>query len=154
MLRAGFTKRNVSAIALLLMGLSCSASSNGGKSSPEHGGSSNGGQPTTSGGTQAAGGTDNAALGGRLGQGGFVASGGAQQQNSAVPPRRMKFDFNVETAERYFYKSDPFLSAFWLTMSTLFPAGETFFIDSVRHYRDRIKDPALQEEIAGRDVFG
>lgn len=76
-------------------------------------------------------------------------SGGAQQQNSAVPPRRMKFDFNVETAERYFYKSDPFLSAFWLTMSTLFPAGETFFIDSVRHYRDRIKDPALQEEIAG-----
>ena len=84
MLRAGFTKRNVSAIALLLMGLSCSASSNGGKSSPEHGGSSNAGQPTTSGGTQAAGGTDNAALGGRLGQGGFVASGGAQQQRGGA----------------------------------------------------------------------
>lgn len=69
--------------------------------------------------------------------------------SAAVPPRRLKFRFDADTAVRYFYNEDPFLSAFWLTMSTLFPAGETFFIESVRHYRDRITDPALLAAING-----
>ncbi len=32
--------------------------------------------------------------------------------------------------------------------SLMFPAGEGFFIDSVRHYRSRIKDPELQRDVA------
>lgn len=66
-----------------------------------------------------------------------------------IPPRRLDFDFSPATAKRYFYDDDPFLSAFWLTMSTLFPAGEDFFIASVRHYRDQIDDPELRAQIAG-----
>jgi len=33
-------------------------------------------------------------------------------------------------------------------MSLLFPLGEKFFIDSVRHYRNQIDDPKLVDEIA------
>ena len=34
-------------------------------------------------------------------------------------------------------------------LSTLFPEGEQFFVDSVRHYKDQITDPVLQAEIVG-----
>src|SRR3990167_8619454 len=70
-------------------------------------------------------------------------------KTAPIPPRRLDFDFNAATAKRYFYADDPFLSAFWLSMSTLFPAGEDFFIASVRQYRDQIDDPVLRAQIAG-----
>lgn len=42
-----------------------------------------------------------------------------------------------------------FLTAVFNGMSITFPAGEKFFIDSVRHFRDDITDPVLQEQIRG-----
>lgn len=39
------------------------------------------------------------------------------------------------------------VSQFFNTMSLYFPEGEKFFIQAVRHYRDRIQDPALQEAV-------
>ncbi|MDP3856967.1 MAG: metal-dependent hydrolase [Stagnimonas sp.] len=41
------------------------------------------------------------------------------------------------------------VSQFFNTMSLYFPEGEKFFINSVRHYRDRISDPRLQEAVNG-----
>jgi len=76
----------------------------------------------------------------------------SRQKHTPVAPiqaRRVDFNFSSATAKRYFYADDPFLSAFWLAMSTLFPAGEDFFIASVRHYRDQIDDPELRSQIAG-----
>ena len=32
-------------------------------------------------------------------------------------------------------------------LSTTFPDGERFFIDSVRNFQDQIKDPKLQKDI-------
>lgn len=75
----------------------------------------------------------------------FTAKAGSKQ----IPPRQLDFGFDAANAKRYFYADDPFMSAFWLTMSTLFPAGEDFFIASVRHYRDQIDDPVLRSQIAG-----
>jgi predicted metal-dependent hydrolase len=45
--------------------------------------------------------------------------------------------------------NDAFLTAFFNGMSIAFPVGEKFFIDAVRHYADRITDPALKADIQG-----
>ena len=48
---------------------------------------------------------------------------------------------------RWWHGGDPVATAFFNALSASFPQGETFFIDSVRHYRDRT-DGALREQIA------
>jgi predicted metal-dependent hydrolase len=44
-------------------------------------------------------------------------------------------------------KGSPHVSHFMNTLSLFFPVGERFFIDSVRHYRDRITDPELKKAV-------
>jgi len=65
-----------------------------------------------------------------------------------IPPRRLDFEFSTDS-ERYYYDNNPFLSTFLTTLSSLFPAGESFFVESVRHYRERITDPVLKAQVAG-----
>lgn len=65
-----------------------------------------------------------------------------------IPPRRMDFEFAADT-RRYWYAGSPFLSTFWTTLSSLFPEGETFFVDSVRNYRSLISDPLLKAQVSG-----
>lgn len=49
--------------------------------------------------------------------------------------------------EKHWYDGDPAVSAYFNSLSALFPAGETFFCDSVRALRDRIDDPKLLAEV-------
>lgn len=80
-----------------------------------------------------------------------AANAGARQTAGAkanIPPRRMDFVFADDT-KRYWYKDSPFLTTFWTTLSTLFPEGETFFVDSVRNYRSQISDPLLKAQVSG-----
>jgi len=42
-----------------------------------------------------------------------------------------------------------YVTHFFNALSLLFPAGERYFIDSVRYYRDRIDDPELKKEVLG-----
>ena len=65
-----------------------------------------------------------------------------------IPPRRMDFEF-PETMQRYYYDNSPFLSSFLTTPSALFPEGESFFVESVRAYRDQITDPVLKAQVSG-----
>lgn len=65
-----------------------------------------------------------------------------------IPPRRMDFEFDGKTP-RYWYDNDAFLSTYWVMLSALFPEGEQFFVDSVRHFRDQITDPVLKAQVAG-----
>ncbi len=59
-------------------------------------------------------------------------------------------DFNVEKAlATDWHGGDPFRTAFYNALSIMFPVGEQHFIDSVKHYRDRISDPALNAHVRG-----
>ena len=72
------------------------------------------------------------------------------RQTSDLPPirtRRMRFDLEGGAANRHWFRGSPFLTHFYNAMSAVFPQGERFFIDSVRHFEDRIEDPVLREQI-------
>ena len=69
---------------------------------------------------------------------------GAAHHNLKV--RKIDFDFNDDIPE-FWYDNDPFRTMLLSAMSGGFPEGERFFIDAVRHFQDRITDPALQQAI-------
>jgi predicted metal-dependent hydrolase len=66
-----------------------------------------------------------------------------------IPPRRIDFNFSAENVPRYYVDNDPFLTTFVTALSSLFPEGEFFFVEAVRHYRDRITDPELKADVSG-----
>jgi uncharacterized protein len=47
------------------------------------------------------------------------------------------------------HQEGPAVTEFMNALSLMFPAGERFFMDSVRFYRDQITDPILQQQVAG-----
>lgn len=68
---------------------------------------------------------------------------------ASFPVRRMNFDFN--NVPEYWMNGSAGLTHFMTALSALFPAGEKFFIDSVRavRYHPSIKDDeTLQKEIS------
>ena len=65
-----------------------------------------------------------------------------------IPPRRLDFEFST-ASPRYYYDNNPFHSSFLTALSSLFPEGESFFVESVRHYRDQITDPILKAQVSG-----
>ena len=62
-------------------------------------------------------------------------------------PRRKSFEFEAALAADW-HGGSAFRTAWFNAMSMLFPLGEKFFIDSVRHFADDIEDPKLLEEIS------
>lgn len=69
--------------------------------------------------------------------------------NSATarfPVRRMNFSFTQ--SRKYWFADDPFMSHFMNNLSSLFPYGEQFFVDSVRAHRNQIDDPQLNKDIS------
>jgi predicted metal-dependent hydrolase len=65
-----------------------------------------------------------------------------------VRPRNREHQLEQSLARDWF-DNHPFKTAWFNAMSITFPLGEKFFIDSVRHYADRIEDPKLREDIRG-----
>jgi predicted metal-dependent hydrolase len=59
--------------------------------------------------------------------------------------RRVKIDFASSKAERWSRDSKEFENAL-NAISFLFPAGESYFINSVQNYLGKITDPVLKEE--------
>jgi predicted metal-dependent hydrolase len=66
----------------------------------------------------------------------------------AIPLRDLRFHRDCADHPRWWHGGDPVPTAFFNALSCTFPAGEKFFMDSVRHYR-RSVDPALQAQIGG-----
>ena len=63
-----------------------------------------------------------------------------------IPVRNLRFHDKGEPAQRWWLANDPVATAFFNALSCTFPAGEKFFIDSVRRFRDEVDAP-LQEQI-------
>ncbi|CAG67784.1 metal-dependent hydrolase [Acinetobacter baylyi] len=73
----------------------------------------------------------------------------SNRAGASFPVRRMNFDFDA--VPEYWMNGSAGLTHFMTALSALFPAGEKFFIDSVRavRYHPAIKDDeALQKEIS------
>ena len=64
-----------------------------------------------------------------------------------ITPTRMDFQFN--NVPRHWVFNDAFSTHFLGTLSTLFPVGERFFVDSVRQLREHAPDKAAQKDISG-----
>ncbi len=62
--------------------------------------------------------------------------------------RRINFNFPDDIPE-FWYDNDPLRTVLFCSMSATFPDGERFFIDSVRHFQDRVTDPDLRAAIRG-----
>lgn len=73
---------------------------------------------------------------------------GTTPKGLEIRPRRPEFGL-PQPMPRHWHGGDAFKSHFFDAMSVLFPDGERFFIDSVRHFRERIDDPLLKEQIRG-----
>lgn len=61
---------------------------------------------------------------------------------------RRHFNFNLNDMPRFWFRNDPFLTRMFDALSLTFPDGERYFIQSVRPFRDKITDPALQQRVA------
>lgn len=62
-----------------------------------------------------------------------------------ITPRDLKIDRGARQ-ERWWCGGDPIATAYFNALSASFPQGETFFIESVRRYRDQA-DAVLREQI-------
>jgi uncharacterized protein len=57
--------------------------------------------------------------------------------------RRLDFDFDPQAVPRDWYGGDAHMTTLVSALSVLFPEGERFFVDAVRRYRSRVRDPKL-----------
>jgi uncharacterized protein len=65
-----------------------------------------------------------------------------------VKLRRMKFGMTPEVP-KYWARGSKFLTHWFNAMSVVFPEGEKFFIEAVRHFEPAIRDPKLREQVRG-----
>lgn len=65
-----------------------------------------------------------------------------------IPPRHIDFKF-PESMPRYFYANNATATTFFAMLSAFFPPGERYFMESVRHFRDRVKNEAQKAAISG-----
>lgn len=65
---------------------------------------------------------------------------------ASFPVRRMNFSFSE--SQKFWFANDPFMSHFMNNLSSLFPYGEKFFVDSVRAVRDQVTEPQLKKDIS------
>ena len=66
-----------------------------------------------------------------------------------IKPTRMDFAFDANQVPDHWAFNDPFCTHFMGTMSTLFPVGERFFVDSVRALREHAGENVTAKDISG-----
>jgi predicted metal-dependent hydrolase len=71
----------------------------------------------------------------------------ATRQAAHITKRDIEFEFPPDM--RHWHPEGLHVTHFYNALSLFFPEGESFFIDAVRHYKDRVTDPKLAEEVKG-----
>jgi len=66
-----------------------------------------------------------------------------------IQRRDVEFGLVPSAVPRDWCRDDAYQTTFLDALSLLFPEGERFFVDSVKHYKDRITDPELARAIVG-----
>jgi len=66
-----------------------------------------------------------------------------------IPRRDVDLDFDPTAVPRDWANDDPYQTTFLNALSLLFPEGEKFFVDSVKHFKGSVADAALQKQIVG-----
>jgi predicted metal-dependent hydrolase len=64
-----------------------------------------------------------------------------------ITPRNLQLDRNTRNV-RWWHGGDPIATAYFNALSAAFPQGETFFIESVRRFRDSVEEPLRQQIVA------
>ena len=84
----------------------------------------------------------------------MTATSPRTERHMPVPPRtvrtrRIGFNYPEQSLDRHYVQGDLVMSHVVSMLSAMFPEGEDFFVNSVKHYRDRITDPELKAQVAG-----
>lgn len=66
-----------------------------------------------------------------------------------IRTRRVAFEYAPGEFPRHYVSGDLIMSHVLTMLSSVFPPGEDFFVQSVRNYRDQITDPELRKQVAG-----
>lgn len=65
-----------------------------------------------------------------------------------IPPRHIDFDF-PESIPKYFYGGNATATTFFAMLSGAFPPGERYFMESVRHFRNHVKNESQRAAVSG-----
>ncbi|GAK44590.1 metal-dependent hydrolase [Tepidicaulis marinus] len=65
-----------------------------------------------------------------------------------IPVRNVRHDL-ADSLKSYWYGGDPGITAFYNTLSIIFPHAEKMVIDSVKYYENDIADPDIKAEVKG-----
>jgi uncharacterized protein len=71
----------------------------------------------------------------------------SMQVSPTFEVRNLRFAVEDRKVPKYWQGGPKGVSLFLDNLSTLFPAGEWFFMRSVRHYQDKVRDPQLLADI-------
>src|SRR5688572_21730089 len=63
-----------------------------------------------------------------------------------IEVRNLRFPLDAQVPKRWFGGAAQSCTTFWDNLSVLFPAGERFFMNSVRAFEAQLTDPALRDE--------
>lgn len=65
-----------------------------------------------------------------------------------IPPRQVDFQY-PERESRYMFAGNATATSFLAVLSGIFPPGERFFVETVRHYRELVTDEKQKAEVSG-----
>lgn len=68
---------------------------------------------------------------------------------TSILVRRSRFLVTPRLTRHYVTQRSPLIAHLMTALSATFPAGERFFIDSLRNVRDSVSDESLQKQISG-----